>query len=77
MAQMAVTMAEQKEQLAVQTALLEKVTDQVADKEMLLEDMNLTMDQIAGQAYDLAAADIIEKTVTETQKADRILIRKQ
>ena len=48
MAQMAVTLAEQKEQIAAQTALLEKVTDQVADKEMLLEDMDLTMDQIAG-----------------------------
>ena len=77
MAQMAMTMAEQKEQIAAQTALLEKVTDQVADKEMLLEDLDLTMDQIAGEAYDLAAADIIEKTVTETQKADRLLIRKQ
>ena len=48
MAQMAVTMTEQKEQIAAQTALLEKVTDQVADKEMLLQDMDLTMDQIAG-----------------------------
>ena len=48
MAQMAVTVAEQKEQIAAQAALLAKVTDQVADKEMLLEDMDLTMDQIAG-----------------------------
>ena len=30
------------------------MTDQVADKEMLLEDLDLTMDQITGEAYDLA-----------------------